>query len=217
MAIDTRKGTGLLPVLVVVALLLIFNGKLRDIGSDLLGGITGHDTEIIGNGDGQVMVAGRAASRVKQCTTQELLGQRKCDDLKIVIIDAAKIPFIARNIQLAWGEGKEFLLHKDAPYSDQPKRDAVCGPRVFKAHYENGSCDEYPMASTKEGGRPSKVRIEEVPLREQKCQGGTLRQEYRRAQIGEGDSFIVVIRNPRDIADVPYAGTDIGKDQSCLG
>lgn len=59
------------------------------------------------------------------------------------------------------------------------------------------------------------ARIEEVPLRAQNCQGGTLRQEYRRAQINESDEFLVVITSPSMIATSAYAGVDIAKDQSC--
>lgn len=123
------------------------------------------------------------------------------------------MPFIARNIQLAWREGKQFILHKSAPGSEQERRAAACGPRIFVAKFDQGSCDEYPFASTQEGG--SGARIEEVPLREQNCQGGTLRQEYRRAQINEGTEFLVVITSPSMIATSAYAGVDIAKDQSC--
>lgn len=142
-----------------------------------------------------------------------MLKQRQCDDLKVVLIDAAKMPFIAQNISLAWAEGKPFTLHKGAPGSDAGRRAAVCGN--FKGRFAKGSCDEYAFASTAEGGIPANVRIMEVPLREQNCQGGTLRQEYRRAGIVEGSAFTVVITNPEKIATVPYTGVDIAKEQSC--
>ncbi len=68
---------------------------------------------------------------------------------------------------------------------------------------------------TDQGG--SSARTEEVPLRENKCQGGTLRQAYARAGIIEGDDFIVVISNPDKIASEGYTGVDIAKEQSSCG
>jgi hypothetical protein len=159
-------------------------------------------------------VAPGAKPRTDKCTAEQLLKQRQCDDLKVVLIDAARMPFIAQNIIAAWSEGKPFLMHKDAPGTDDAKRSVVCGS-TFKKQYAEGSCDEYVFASTVEGGQWANVRVQEVPLREQKCQGGTLRQEYRRAGIVEGSAFIVVITNPAKVATTPYAGVDIAKDRSC--
>lgn len=160
-------------------------------------------------------VAPGAKPKTDKCTTEQLLKQRQCDDVKVVLIDAAKMPFIAQNIIAAWGEGKPFIMHKDAPGTDDAKRSVVCGTRVFTKKFPDGSCDEYVFASTVEGGKWANVRTQEVPLREQKCQGGTLRQEYRRAGIVQGSAFTVVITNPDKVATTPYAGVDIAKDQSC--
>src|ERR1044072_7889948 len=99
------------------------------------------------------------------------------------------MPFIARNISLAWGEGKDFILTRSA----EPRKknyDAACGS--FEPQHRDGSCDEYPFATTVQGG--TGARTEEVPAREQRCQGGTIRQAYR--GIGQGDDFLVVISNP---------------------
>lgn len=160
-------------------------------------------------------VAPGAKPKTDKCTAEQLLKQRQCDDVKVVLIDAAKMPFIAQNIIAAWGEGKPFIMHKDAPGTDDAKRSVVCGTRVFTKKFPDGSCDEYVFASTVEGGKWANVRTQEVPLREQKCQGGTLRQEYRRAGIVQGSAFTVVITNPDKVATTPYAGVDIAKDQSC--
>lgn len=78
--------------------------------------------------------------------------------LGMVIMDAAKMSYIARNISLAWGEGKQSILHKDSAGRDG-RYNTVC-KRVFVKKYDNGSCDEYPFASTDEGG--SGARTEEV-------------------------------------------------------
>lgn len=146
------------------------------------------------------------AARIKSSTTDSATTSSRPDRRSEDAVHRSQHP--AR-----LGEGKPFILHKDAPGTDEPKRNAVCGR--FTAQLPKGSCDEYAFASSKEGGRSENVRIEEVPLREQNCQGGTLRQEYRRAQIAEGDAFTVVITNPDKIADKPYWGVDIAKEQAC--
>ncbi|GGN19939.1 hypothetical protein GCM10011609_71360 [Lentzea pudingi] len=202
----TKTGLGILPILLIGGAVVVLGPQLVPGFPDLLGDLT-TDTAVA------YQVAPGAKPKTDRCTADQLLKQRQCDDLKVVLIDAAKMPFIAQNIALAWAEGKPFALHKGAPGSDAGRRAAVCGN--FKAQFAKGSCDEYAFASTTEGGVPANVRIMEVPLREQNCQGGTLRQEYRRAGIVEGSAFTVVITNPEKIATGPYAGVDIAKEQSC--
>jgi hypothetical protein len=203
-----KTSSGLLPILLVGGAAIFLGPQLIDGFPDLLGA-RGSQTAT------EYQVAPGAKPRADKCTAEQLLEQRHCDDLKVVLIDAAKMPFIAQNIIAAWAEGKPFVIHKDAPGTDDVKRGVVCGSGVFKKQFSEGSCDEYVFASTVEGGQWANVRTQEVPLREQKCQGGTLRQEYRRAGIVEGSAFIVVITNPAKVATTPYAGVDIAKDQSC--
>jgi hypothetical protein len=150
--------------------------------------------------------------RTENCTAEQVLKDRKCSDLKILVIDAERMPFIARNIQLAWGEGKPFILHRNS--AKQPaNRAAACGR--FVAKYPGGSCDEYAFATTDEGG--ANARVEEVPIREQRCQGGAVSAGYAKAKIGQGDAFLVVISNPGSIADKAFTGPDIAKDKSSCG
>lgn len=204
----TKSKGGFLPILLVGAVIVVlgpqfvpgFPNLIGDLGADTTAGY---------------QVAPGAKPRADKCTAEQLLKQRQCDDVKVVLIDAAKMPFIAQNIIAAWAEGKPFVMHKDAPGTDDAKRGVVCGSGVFTKQFPDGSCDEYVFASAVEGGKWANVRTQEVPLREQKCQGGTLRQEYRRAGIVEGSAFIVVITNPDKVATTPYAGVDIAKDQSC--
>lgn len=204
--VATKTGLGIVPILVIGGAVVLLGPQLVPGFPDLLGDLIA-DTAVA------YQVAPGAKPKADKCTADQLLKQRQCDDLKVVLIDAAKMPFIAQNISLAWVEGKPFTLHKGAPGSDAGRRAAVCGN--FKASYAKGSCDEYAFASTAEGGVVANVRIMEVPLREQNCQGGTLRQEYRRAGIVEGTAFTVIITNPEKIATVPYTGVDIAKEQSC--
>lgn len=203
----SKTGIGVLPILVIGGAVVLLGSQLVPGFPDLLGDLTA-DTAVA------YQVAPGAKSKTDKCTADQLLKARQCDDVKVVLIDAAKMPFIAQNIIAAWGEGKPFLMHKDAPGTDDAKRSVVCGSN-FKKQYAEGSCDEYVFASTVEGGQWANVRVQEVPLREQKCQGGTLRQEYRRAGIVEGSAFIVVITNPAKVATTPYVGVDIAKDRSC--
>ncbi|MFT7837353.1 NucA/NucB deoxyribonuclease domain-containing protein [Saccharothrix sp. BKS2] len=202
------RSTGLLPVLVIGVVVILFGPTLLDDVRDAV-------SDLGGSTEPGYVVAPAVRPRTDRCTADQLLGDRSCDGLKIVLFSAEKMPYIARNIQLAWSEGKPAILHKDAPGTDQTKRNTVCGPGVFTKTFSDGSCDEYAFASSVEGGQWATVRTEEVPLREQNCQGGTLRQEYRRADIAQGDAFIVVITDSEKIATGAYAGNDTAEDRSC--
>ncbi|MGB3442638.1 MAG: NucA/NucB deoxyribonuclease domain-containing protein [Actinophytocola sp.] len=202
-----RTGSGLLlPVVIVVGLVAVFGGSkvwdnIEDFFSD--------DPVIIGAGDTAVMVASGAKSKVEQCTTTQLLVDKRCYDLKAVEINAAKMPFIARNIQLAWGEGQPYILHRNSA-KQATNRAAACGK--FVAKYPGGSCDEYAFATTDEGG--ANARTEEVPIREQRCQGGALNAGYAKAGIQQGEEFLVIISHPTNVAQQAFTGPDIAEDQT---
>ncbi len=72
---------------------------------------------------------------------------------------------------------------------------ASCG--AFKPTIPQGSCDEYPFASTEEGAaRPGALlgvdfSVREVPLSQNRSQGGVLGRFYRRNRVLDGDSFWV--------------------------
>ncbi|HEY0691486.1 MAG TPA: NucA/NucB deoxyribonuclease domain-containing protein [Kribbella sp.] len=84
----------------------------------------------------------------------------------------------------------------------------------FQPNYGD-SCDEYPFASSVEGG--GGAQTQEVPLREQLCQGGTLRRQYQAQEINDGSEFAVVVIDLAAIPSGPYKGTDIarGAGTSC--
>ncbi len=78
----------------------MFGGeKVIDTVTDLF---TGGGTAILGEGDSRVMVARDAESDAKQCETPQMLTDKRCGDLHVLLVDANKIPCIARNTQLAW-------------------------------------------------------------------------------------------------------------------
>jgi hypothetical protein len=146
---------------------------------------------IVGEGDTQIMVASDAKAKVKQCTTAQLVNDRRCGPTKVVVINAQRMPFIARNIQLAWHGAQPFLLHRNSA-KQAANRAKACGK--FVAKYPGGSCDEYAFATTDEGGADARTEV-----REQRCQG---------------EEFLVVISNPSRIAGNAFSGRDVAEDQS---
>jgi Deoxyribonuclease NucA/NucB len=107
--------------------------------------------------------------------------------LPVFIVDSRRTPAIAAHIRAAQAAGKPAILHRILP-TPRDRRPGAC--RGWRGP---GSCDEYPFASTIEGG-PGKASIAGVPLREQRRQGGDLLAFYRRHRIGNGDAFVVVVQ-----------------------
>ncbi|MGH3568262.1 MAG: NucA/NucB deoxyribonuclease domain-containing protein [Pseudonocardia sp.] len=136
-------------------------------------------------------------------------GDTDCVSSKILQIDAAKMPYIARNIQIAFDLGKPEVLRRQADVNVRnANRAAAC--RGFVSMF-GGTCDEYPFASSREGGLGAVIA--EVPAREQNCQGGTISGFYARSQIRDNDPYLVDIKNPDLIPAAPYMGQDIAKDK----
>lgn len=211
---STATRTGLLVVVVVAGFAVVGGTQFTETISGVFSKITGREPVIIGEGDYQIMVGGDGESKVNKCTAQQVLQSRQCEDTKVVVIGAAKMPFIGRNIKLAWTSGQPAVLTRDRPENRRAHYDAVCAPSKFTIRYPGGgSCDEYSFASTTQGG--AGARTEEVPRREQNCQGGTLSRAYQDRPVDIGEEFVVVIANPRFIADEPYAGAERAQDQSC--
>jgi Deoxyribonuclease NucA/NucB len=107
--------------------------------------------------------------------------------LPVFIVDSRRTPAIAAHIRAAQAAGKPAILHRALP-TPPDRRPGAC--RGWRGP---GSCDEYPFASTIEGG-PGKASIAGVPLKEQRRQGGDLLAFYRRHRIGNGDAFVVVVQ-----------------------
>ena len=128
---------------------------------------------------------------------------------KFVAIDASKMPFIARNISTAWATGKPVNLTKANAAQNAANRKVVCLPSFPRPH--GGQCDEYPFASSIEGG--AGAQQQEVPGRENACQGGTLRAAYRREGIADGERYVVIIFHAEDTAKGPFTGADIAMDK----
>lgn len=211
LAVASRTKSGLLPLTLLVAVVVVAVPQARD---EVLGWIDGAagGTELVGEGETQFLVAASAAAEVHKCAPAQGLADEQCDDLKFVVIDAAKMPFIARNISTAWQAGHPGVLTKDRA-AEAANRRKVCLPSFPRVH--GGQCDEFPFASTRQGGEGAQEQ--EVPARENQCQGGTLSRRYVAAGIGDGDDFLVVITNPDKIPPSPFQGVDIAEDQSWCG
>lgn len=201
-----KSGTRLFwPVVIVVGLVAVFGANtVIDTAKDLASDVLNKDPVLIDEPGYQLLVGGEGEGKVRQCTAQVALTTRQCGDLKVLIIDAGKMSFIARNIKLAWAEGKPAILHRESA-NTRTKRGKACGS--FKKTYTRGSCDEYGFASSREGG--AGARAEEVHEDEQNCQGGTISSAYQHVPINEGDAYLVVISNPDKIATVPWAGQEV--------
>ncbi|SDD70604.1 hypothetical protein SAMN05216174_1163 [Actinokineospora iranica] len=83
------------------------------------------------------------------------------------------------------------------------------GMETYQKQFRQRAMPRPTMASTDEGG--AGARIDEVPLRENNCQGGTVKPQYPE----EGAKFLVVIVRPDKIAQQPYQGVDIAKEPTC--
>jgi hypothetical protein len=116
-----------------------------------------------------------------------LTGEGGQERLPVFVVHAKRTPAIAAHIRAAQAAGKPALLHRVVPVP-RDRRPGAC--RGWRGP---GSCDEYPFASTYEGG-PGKASIAGVPLGEQRRQGGDLAGFYRRHRLGNGDAFVVVVQ-----------------------
>lgn len=110
------------------------------------------------------------------------------DDLPVLKIDADKMPNIANNIESAQTSGgKPSVLTRTTNKTKiETNRNLAC-----KGFCGEGSPDEYPFASTYEGGRGA--QIQGVPIQEQRIQGGVLGRFYQNYDIRDGDRFRVIV------------------------
>jgi deoxyribonuclease NucA/NucB len=202
----SKTTTRLVAIAVLVGGAVYFAPKAVDAVGTFLGDLVGaNDAAIIGEGETALMVAANAKAKVVNCATEAIVAQRSCDGLRILVVDATRMPFVARNTKLAWEAGSPAVLTMDRA-KQRANRQQACGR--FKPMH-GGQCDEYPMASTTEGG--ASARTEEVPGRENGCQGGL----YVRQYPPNGERFLVVISRPNLIASGPFTGVDVAANQNC--
>ncbi|MER6093363.1 NucA/NucB deoxyribonuclease domain-containing protein [Streptomyces bluensis] len=112
------------------------------------------------------------------------------------------LPWIAKNIRDVQARGGHYgkmgagpPLHREADRAkaDQNRR-AVCGGQRPPA--QGLSCDEYPFATTKEGGTalpPISRGIAWVPNDEQDAQGGRINAFHKQQRLLDNDAFWVEV------------------------
>ena len=110
--------------------------------------------------------------------------------------DCTRIPNICSNdcyaIQCA---SKPTTLHRDSANASINRAETACKSpnRCANNASDSNSCDEYPYASSAEGGAGSVTRC--VPSTENSRQGGTLSSFYTNNGITDGDAYNVAFAN----------------------
>lgn len=114
----------------------------------------------------------------------------------------ADLPQIAANIRAiqsrgGYGVPGVHALHREADEAQQRRnREKACGARVTGPRPAGKSCDEYPFATTQEGGHtlPAEARgWSWVPESEQNSQGGLVTGFYKANRVLDGDPFYVQV------------------------
>ncbi|MBV9892622.1 MAG: hypothetical protein JO020_00460 [Chloroflexi bacterium] len=128
--------------------------------------------------------------------------------LPVLLIDSNRMPQKALHIELAqMALGYPDVLTRD---NDQlrisQRRQSVCKP----GQYAPLSCDEYPFASTEEGGSAMLSSLGRdastfaIPLAEQRIEGGTISSFYRINHIQSGQKFrVIVVTGPDRVEPEP--------------
>ena len=114
----------------------------------------------------------------------------KDSNLPVMEYKTSEHPEISENIYRAQEEGAPDVLHRETNKSlmKQNRKAALKGKRRER---QGTSLDEYPFASSKEGG--AGARVQEVSVSEQNSQGGKMAQFYRKNAIKDGDAYKVKV------------------------
>lgn len=76
------------------------------VGTFLGDAVGANDAVTIGEGETALLVAANAKAKVVNCAPETIVAQKSCADLRVLVVDAARMPFIARNTKLAWESGR---------------------------------------------------------------------------------------------------------------
>ncbi|MDQ3576805.1 MAG: NucA/NucB deoxyribonuclease domain-containing protein [Actinomycetota bacterium] len=193
---STKTKSGLLPVLLVAGLVVAV------MQTDLAQGV-GEALGIVESSPGDIVVPPVNRARVKECTPEQLMKDKRCKNLPVMVFDAVRMPYISRHITMAWQAGHPALLHRGEQGTGGTNRSLVCTAQR-KVELKPASCDEYPFASTMEGGAGAST--EGVPNREQQIQGGIVNGTYAKNNMQTGDQFLVVVINGDEIATEALKG-----------
>ena len=118
--------------------------------------------------------------------------------LPVLVIDSSRMPIKALHIQFA----QSVLGYPSTlTYDDSSKRRAQRRRKVCEAGYWPLECDEYPFASTYEGGTAAQstsgrsASTFPISWREHRIEGGVIGSFVRDRHLQAGDQFIVVVRS----------------------
>ncbi|MFE6869236.1 LamG-like jellyroll fold domain-containing protein [Kitasatospora sp. NPDC057692] len=139
---------------------------------------------------------------VQRCQYWYGKSEGDCRKLPVMVVDGKRTPRIAVNDQSAIDAGHPFLLNalRNQAEADRNRELAGC-----KSAWEGPqSCDEYPFASTFQGGVGAQTLG--VPVWEQRIQGPDISGFYARNRIKRGDEFLVLVVNVKRYGGVYYAG-----------
>ena len=141
------------------------------------------------------------AARIR-CSGAWNSAHRNCvnpDFQPTIIFDRATFPYIADNIETAIATGKPSVLTRDNT-EVTANRNAACPKSQLKRLDKLGpkpknmvspSCDEYPFASSKEGGE--KAQVMWVPLAENTEQGKLISAFLKEQQVQNNDKYKVKV------------------------
>ncbi|SPO25720.1 uncharacterized protein UTRI_03085 [Ustilago trichophora] len=127
--------------------------------------------------------------------------------------DCTRVPNICSNdcyaIQCA---GKPTTLHRDSANASINRANTACKSpnRCANNPSDSNSCDEYPYASSKEGGAGSVTRC--VPSTENSRQGGTLSSFYTANSIVDGDAYNVAFASTSGLQYCSGSCTNTGNE-----
>jgi len=111
---------------------------------------------------------------------------------KIVPMPASRIPAVAAHIATHQALNPNTMILTRAPVG----RNIINRVRIMRGRSPAGpglSWDEYPFASTIEGGDPWTASVVPVPVKENLIQGGIIWGSYVVENIQPGDKFAVVV------------------------
>ena len=120
-------------------------------------------------------------------------GKTQAQSLPMYMINAQQMPTIANHVYQAMQSGKPWqvtYIGADNNSLQRRNHDQACKylPSPRPTGYE---CDEYPFASTYQGGTGSSAVL--VPAHENHVQGGQLSTFYRSNNLRNGNQFLVGI------------------------
>jgi hypothetical protein len=114
--------------------------------------------------------------------------------IPVFVVDAERMPHIAAHILFAWkmSPPKPRLLHRASARQGRANRRLACADFPPPVQPDDPECDEYPFATTREGGRGASIAP--VPPVENRRQGGALSAFYAKERVRVGDRFLVVVK-----------------------